>query len=177
MYFVKAASAILLAFVVGACVVAPGPVSGRPTETASQQVSLATASQSEVEACRAESEIASSLEGFARAVNNGDRVEVEKVVSSAAQWFSLTTSEGHEVAYGHNNIVEHLIAMQVAGDRFVTVPTPNQLTLVAWDGAGHFGLAPFTFERGGKRIELSGKGALYCGGRARGVEVLSLGSG
>lgn len=117
----------------------------------------------------------SSLEAFARAVNHGDRIGVAGVVSSAAQWFSITTSDGHEVAYGHNNIVEHLIAMHAAGDRFVTPPTPNQFTLVAWDGAGHFGVAPFTFERGGKRMQLQGKGALYCGGRLRGVEVLSLG--
>jgi hypothetical protein len=165
-------ASILIAFVLFAC--EPGPVSGPPTETASQQV-LTTASQPQVEACRAESEIASSLEAFARAVNNGDRAGVEVAVSSAAQWFSLTTPAGHEVAYGHNNMVEHLISMHLAGDRFVTPPTPNQLTLVAWDGAGHFGLAPFSFERGGKRMELQGKGAVYCGGRLRGVEVLSLG--
>jgi hypothetical protein len=65
--------------------------------------------------------------------------------------------------------------MHAAGDRFITPPTPNQITLRGWDGAGHAGLAPFTFERGGKRLQLSGKSALYCGGRWRGIEVMSLG--
>jgi hypothetical protein len=65
--------------------------------------------------------------------------------------------------------------MYTAGDRFITPPRPNQFTLWAWDGAGHFGLAPFTFERGGKRMQLQGKGAVYCGGRLRGVEVLRVG--
>lgn len=178
MYYVKPVSAALLSLVLGACVVPPGTGSGQPTASGTaSQTAVAAATQAQVEECRADSQITSSLEAFARAVNDGDRAGVEAVVSSAAQWFSLTTPAGHEVAYGRENIVERLIAMHVAGDRFVASPTPNQLTLVAWDGAGHFGLAPFTFERGGKRIELSGKGALYCGGRARGIKVLSLGFG
>jgi hypothetical protein len=152
-------------------------VSGRPSATATtdQPATFATAGQPQIEACRAESEIESSLEAFSGAVNDGDRTRVDAAVSSAAQWFSITTSSGHEVVYGHSNIVEHLLAMHAAGDRFVTPPTPDQFTLVAWDGAGHFGLAAFTFERGGKRFELHGKGALFCGGRWRGIEVLSLG--
>jgi hypothetical protein len=80
---------------------------------------------------------------------------------------------GHEVAYGHD-IARRLLEMHSAGDHFVTTPTPNQFTLEAWDGAGHFGLAPFMFERGGRMILLAGKGIVYCGGTARGVAVMSL---
>ena len=179
MHYVKSASAVVLLLVLGACVAPPGTRSGQPSAsgTTSQPSALATAAQPQAEQCRADSEITSSLEAFARAVNDGDRAGVEAVVSLAAEWFSLTTPDGHEVAYGREKIVEHLIAMHGAGDRFVAPPTPSQPTLVAWDGAGHFGVAPFTFERGGKRMQLSGKGALYCGGRARGIKVLSLGLG
>src|SRR6185503_9259326 len=101
----KSVLGILLGFACVACV--PGRVSGQPTVTASQQAVTTVGQQ--VEACRAETEIVSSLEAFARAVNNGDRAGVETAVSSAAQWFSLTTTAGHEVAYGHDNIVDHLV--------------------------------------------------------------------
>jgi hypothetical protein len=137
--------------------------------------SATTTGQSEPDVCHAASEINTSLEEFARAVNEGDRGKLETLVSSAAQWFSLTTSKGHEVVYGQSDIVEHLTRMHAAGDRFITVPTPNQVSLRGWDGAGHFGLAEFTFERGGERLQLDGKGELWCGGRWRGIGVLSLG--
>jgi hypothetical protein len=127
-----------------------------------------------VEPCRAVHEIQAILASFTQAVNSGDRAAIEAAVSPSAHWFSLTTSGGNEVAYGHDDIVSHLVAMSAAGDRFITTPTPDQVTLVAWDGAGHFGLTAFTFERNGQRHRLVGKGALYCGGSARGVEVMGL---
>lgn len=168
---VKVASLVVLALLLGACIA--GPVSERQGAKAS--AAPLASRQPQVQVCGTENEIESSLETFARAVNEGNRVKVEAVVSSAAEWFAITTPNGHEAANGHAKIVDHLLAMHAAGDRFITPPTPNQVTLVAWDGAGHFGVAPFTFERGGKRLQLIGKGALFCGGRSQGVKVLSLG--
>jgi hypothetical protein len=169
----KVLSSLLLALVFGGCAALPDAASARPSATPTD--THPTASLAQVEACTAASQIESMLETFARAVNDGDRGRVEAAVSSAAQWFSITTPSGHEVAYGHNDIVRQLLAMHAAGDRFVTTPTPVQVTLQGWDGAGHFGLGPFTFQRGGERMQLMGKGAIYCGGRVRGVEVMSVG--
>lgn len=170
----KMASSLLLALALGACAAGPEATPARPSATPTAP--SPTASLAHVEACTAASQIESMLETFVRAVNDGDRGRIEASVSSAAQWFSITTPSGHEVVYGHNDIVRHLLAMHAAGDRFITTPRPAQVTLEAWDGAGHFGLGPFTFQRGGERMQLTGKGAIYCGGRVRGVEVMSIGT-
>jgi hypothetical protein len=163
----------MLALVLCACGAGLDPAS--TPWSPGQPSGVATTDQPWYETCHAERQIESALGAFARAVNDGDRAKVDAVVSSVAQWFSITTSNGHEVAYGHGDIVEHLLAMHEAGDRFITPPVPNQLTLQGWDGAGQFGLAPFTFERAGKHLELQGKGAVFCGGRWRGIQVMSLG--
>jgi len=153
-----------------------GPAGGpEPTAAGTRLGEEAVGPAAVIESCHDQSEIDGLLGSFARAVNGGDPAGIEAVVSPAAQWFSITEPGSHEVAYGQREIVAHLLAMHASGDRFVTAPTTQQITLRGWDGAGHFGLAAFTFERDGREIRLFGKGALYCGGTARGVEVLSLG--
>ena len=47
--------------------------------------------------------------------------------------------------------------------------------LVGWDGAAHIGPVAFILSnRADATVGLDGKGALYCGGTAKGIKVLGL---
>lgn len=86
---------------------------------------------------------------------------------------SVSVGGRHEVAYSREDAVQYLLERNRAGHRleFLHVQVNE---LVGWDGAAHIGPVAFVLRSADGPVTLDGKGALYCGGRARGIKVLGL---
>lgn len=136
----------------------------------------ADARSADAERCASTQQVEEVLRRFTTAFNSGNSDSIEGTLSSALWAVSLVVGGKGEAAYGRADAVRFLVGRYQAGDRlrFVRV-TVNELA--GWDGAAQFGPIDLTLERAGSAIDLSGKGALYCGGAASGITVLGLGDG
>ena len=112
------------------------------------------------------------LEEFIGAVNRGHADEILAYLSPAFLWYSDATV----VAYGREEAARVLAQRAANGERLSLVDVTVN-TLDGWDGAAQFGpiVLELTDADGARRA--GGKGALYCDGRWRGIEVLSLAGG
>jgi hypothetical protein len=123
------------------------------------------------EPCRSQEAVEIVLLEFARAFNTADVGALEAVLS---QEFWAVAVAGY-YAYSREDAVTMIRERQRTGDRLefrrVTVNG-----LVGWDGAAHIGPVEFALRRDGGASVIAGKGALYCGGRARGITVIGVGA-
>lgn len=116
-----------------------------------------------------------AVERFVAAFNSGSEGALRAAISPLAQWYSVTLPGSHEVAYGQADMIRHVGMRHAAGDRLER-PRIAVNALVGWDGGAHFGVTSIELRRGNATFELHGKGALYCDGSGRGINVISLGA-
>lgn len=142
----------------------------------SSPASRADARSADAERCASAEQVEQILRGFTTAFNSGNSDSIERTLSSALGAVSLNVGGKAEAAYGRVDAVRYLVGRYTAGDRlrFVRVKVNE---LAGWDGAAQLGPIDLTLERAGSAIDVSGKGALYCGGAASGITVLGLGDG
>ena len=121
--------------------------------------------------CRSQDAVEGVLREFAEAFNSGDPAKLENVLSE--EFWAVSVAARY--AYTRPDAITMLLERHSAGDRLefrrVTV---NGLS--GWDGAAHIGPVELTLRRDETTSLLSGKGALYCAGRARGIKVIGLGA-
>jgi hypothetical protein len=123
--------------------------------------------------CRDAGQVEALLKEFASAFNSGDAAALRATLSTEIWAVSLSVRGRHDVAYSRDDAVRYLLERHQEGDRldFVRVQVNE---LVGWDGAAHVGPVAFVLNRADATVGLDGKGALYCGGTAKGIKVLGL---
>ncbi|MDE3097131.1 MAG: hypothetical protein KGK07_14175 [Chloroflexota bacterium] len=141
-----------------------------------EQIFHVPISTAEAVHCASASQVEEVLRQFTTAFNSGSGDAIERMLSSELWAVSLNVAGKAEAAYGRGDAARYLVDRYDSGDRlrFVGVKVND---LVGWDGAAQFGPIDFTLARAGSPIDISGKGALYCGGAASGIKVLGLGDG